>query len=132
MPITIALAIGFDPWLLESQRAAWRSAGCFVTGTGSMREAMDQLKSGDFDLVLLDHSISLQNREGMTSLVRASGSLIPVVCVTDAPGNSDDRASLTIGPGPDALLQRILGLFSAPKRPASEWSGRVNLERKWG
>ena len=132
MPITIALAIGFDPWLLESQRTVWRSAGCFVTGTGSVREAMDQLKSGDFDMVLLDHSISLKNRDGMTSLVRASGSLIPVVCMTDLPGNADDSASSTIENEPEALLQRILGLFATPKRPASEWAGIANPERICG
>jgi hypothetical protein len=132
MPITVALAIGFDPWLLESQRTAWRSAGCFVTGTGSVGEAMDQLKSCDFDLVLLGHSVSLKNREGMTSLVRASGSLIPVVCITDPPGNADGSASSTLENEPEALLQRILGLFATPKRPASEWPGRANLEHRCG
>jgi hypothetical protein len=55
---------------------------------------MAQLKSGDFDLVLLDRSIPLTNREGLTSLLRASGSLIPVVCIMDPPSNADGIASL--------------------------------------
>jgi DNA-binding response OmpR family regulator len=116
MSITIALAIGFDPWLLESQRTALRSAGCFVTGAGSVGEAMAQLKSGDFDLVLLGHSIPLTNREEVTSLVRGVGSLIPVVCITDPAINSDDIASLRIENQPSSLLQRIAGLLAIQRR----------------
>ena len=77
MPVTIALAIGFDPWLVESQRTAWRSAGCFVTGVNSVGEAIEQLRCGDFDLILLDPSIPPASRDQVTALVRACGSLIP-------------------------------------------------------
>jgi len=129
MPITIVLAIGFDPWLLESQRTAWRSAGCFVTAAKSHRDAMDHLKGGDFDLILLDQRI---NREGMTSLVRASGSLTPVVCISDPPNDADATASRAPDNAPDAMLQRILGLLTGPKKPASERHGMPYRLSRYG
>jgi CheY-like chemotaxis protein len=128
MPITVALAIGFDPWLLASQNSAWRSAGCFVTEAGSVAEAIDQLKSGDFDLVLLDHSIPAPSREGLTFLVRASGSLVPVVCLTEPLANA---GTSSIRPNdPDWLLQRITGQVAAPKRPVPVRLNLVRAERR--
>ena len=129
MPISVVLAIGFDPWLLESQRTAWRSAGCFVTAAKSNRDAMGHLRRGDFDLILLDQRI---NREGMTSLVRACGSLTPVVCITDPPNDADATASPAFADAPDALLHRILNLLTGPKKPASERRGMPHPQSRYG
>jgi hypothetical protein len=127
MPITVALAIGFDPWLLASKNSAWRSAGCFVTEADSVAEAIDQLKSGDFDLILLDRSISPSKREDLTTLVRASGSLVPVVCLTDP---LDSRVSATKASDPDVLLQRIAGHSASPKRPGPVRLKPLDEERR--
>ena len=115
MPINIALAIGFDPWLFESQRTVWRSAGYFVTSTGSIKEAIGHFSNGDFDLVLLDHSISSAARDDLTSLLRRSGSLIPIYCSEDSSDNIYDfRRAVT--DGPHALAQWIGGLSATQTR----------------
>ncbi len=115
MPIIIALAIGFDPWLFESQRTAWRSAGCFVTATGSIEEAIGHFSHGDFDLVLLDHSIPSATRDNLTSLLRRSGSLIPTYCPVDSSGNVDGFKR-AVTDGPHALAQWIGGLSAIQAR----------------
>jgi hypothetical protein len=127
MPITVALAIGFDPWLLASKNSAWRSAGCFVTEADSAAEAIDQLRSSDFDLVLLDHSIPPARREEITSLVRASGSLIPVVCLTDPLAG---RTAPLSANEPDRLLQRIAGQLATAKKPTPGRLNPVDTERR--
>jgi DNA-binding response OmpR family regulator len=130
MPVTIALAIGFDPWLVESQRTAWRSAGCFVTGVNSVGEAIEQLRCGDFDLILLDPSIPPASRDQVTALVRACGSLIPVVSITDVSSSEHTVAASPAERNHDALLQRILGLLTTRKRPLPERFSPANQQRK--
>jgi len=58
MPLTIVLAVGVDSSLLASQRSVWQSAGCCIIAA-SIREAIAKLRDGDFDLVLLGHSIPI-------------------------------------------------------------------------
>ena len=71
MPLTVVLAVGVDSYLFGPQRAIWQSAGLFVTSAGSMREAIDQFRFGDFDLVLLGHSI--ERAKGTPCQYRAPG-----------------------------------------------------------
>lgn len=87
----VILAIGVDSSFLASKRPVWQSAGCYVTAVESIREAIDRFQGGDFDLILLGSSISVESRERLTFLVRASGSQIPVVCFAES---CNDRADL--------------------------------------
>jgi DNA-binding NtrC family response regulator len=89
MPVTVVLAVGLDTTLLEEQISDWLSAGLFITSAGSIREAIVHFKNGDFDLVLLGCSIPSDSRERLTFLLRASGSRVPVVCVTDISSDCD-------------------------------------------
>jgi CheY-like chemotaxis protein len=119
MSIAVVLAIGMDSWVLEAQRKAWRSAGYFVTSAGSIGEAIDDFQGGDFDLVLMSHSIPAQSRERLASLIRASGSRVPVVCVANSAGEGDTFADATIKNEPSNLLQSIKELLSGiAKKPA--------------
>ena len=107
MPLAVILAVGVDSSLLASQRPVWQSAGYYVTFAGSIREAILQFRDGDFDLILLDHSVPIESRERLTFLIRATGSQIPVVCVADSPGGHYSFADATIGNEPDDFLQVI-------------------------
>ena len=64
MPLTVLLAVGLDSSLLESQRSVWQSAGYHVTSADSIREGIAQFHKGDFDLVLLSHSIPPKAEKG--------------------------------------------------------------------
>jgi CheY-like chemotaxis protein len=116
MAIAVVLVIGFDPWQIEAQRTIWRSAGCFVTAVQSMREALGEFMGGDFDLVLLDHSIPAEGRDRLTCWIRASGSRTPVACITDSSGNPEDLADSTIKNEPHALPRRIGELLATQTR----------------
>jgi len=83
MPLTVVLAVGLDPSLPTAQNAVWKSAGYIVISVGTIKEAIDHFKAGDFDLVLLGNSISLENKERLTFLIRSSGSRTPVVCIAN-------------------------------------------------
>jgi DNA-binding NtrC family response regulator len=112
MSITVVLAIGMDSWMLEAQRKAWQSAGYFVTSAGSIRDAIDDFHGGDFDLVLISNSIPAETRDRLTSMIRATGSRVPVVCVTNSPSDWESFADATKSDSND-LLQRIRELLVA-------------------
>jgi DNA-binding response OmpR family regulator len=85
MQLTVVLAVGLDSSLLAGQSADWKSAGFVVIWAASIREVIVHFQDGDFDLVLLDDGILPESRERMTFLIRASGSRIPLVYITDTP-----------------------------------------------
>lgn len=107
MPITVVLAIGFDPWLFQIERTVSQSAGYFVTPANSVSEGIERFESGDFDLVLLGPSIPAESRDQLTHMIRASGSRIPVVCMNDATSHGDDFGHAAIKNEPHTLLQNI-------------------------
>jgi ribosomal protein L30E len=90
MPLTVVLAVGLDSSLLESQSPAWQSPEYIVTFTNSIKEAINQFRNGDFDLVLMGNSFPAASRERLTFLIRSTGSQIPVV---EVPGFSVDCGS---------------------------------------
>jgi DNA-binding response OmpR family regulator len=112
MPLTVLLAVGLDSSLLATQKLAWRSAGYFVTSAASLREAILHVNEGDFDLVLLGHSLPAESRERLTYMIRASGSHIPVVCVTNSSSDSDKSADAILPNEPDHLLHDIRELLA--------------------
>jgi len=107
MFFTAVLAVGLDSSLVAGQSSAWQSAGHFVTPVKSIREAIVHLREGDFDLVLLGHSISPDSREKIAILIRAAGSRTPVISITDSQEKSDSFADLAIGNEPANLLKSI-------------------------
>jgi len=119
MPITVVLAIGFDPWLFEIERTVSQSAGYFVTPASSVREGIERFECGDFDLVLLGPSIAADCREKLTRLIRASGSRIPVVCMNDASSHGDGFGHAAIRNEPHTLLQSIRGLLAMQPEKAA-------------
>lgn len=120
MSFTVILAIGLDSLLVADQRSAWQSAGYLVTPVKSIREAIAHLREGDFDLVLLGHSIPTDNLERFTFLIRASGSRTPVVSISASPTECESFADATIGSEPASLLTSIQELMAeSAKAPAT-------------
>jgi len=108
MPLTSILAVGQDSDLLESRSAILHAAGCVTVQASSIGEAIKKFMSGDFDLVLLCHSIPAPDRTGLTALIRATGSLTPVVTVAPLTGQASDAvADTTIAADPEGFLRGI-------------------------
>ena len=126
MQIILVLAVGLDWHLLESQRAAWKSAGYFVISTASVKDAIDHFQNGDFDLLLLGHSIPAEARERLTFLIRATGAHVPVVCIADSPGPHDLFADATFERDSTDLLTGICELRGA-RRKCGWWRSRTTL-----
>ena len=57
MPYTVVLMVGQDRVLTETRSQVLRIAGYTVVPAFTLRQAMDEFVSGDFDLVLICHSI---------------------------------------------------------------------------
>ena len=112
MATIMALAVCLDQQFPGPQSADWKSAGYFFIPANSVKEAISHFKSGDFDLVMLGHSIPAESRERLTFLIRSTGSNVPVVCLADSCSHQDsfadatfDRASSEILTGIDDLLR---------------------------
>jgi len=116
MQIILVLAVGLDWHLLESHREAWKSAGCFATSTASIRGAIDHFHAGDFDLVLLGHSIPAEARERLAFLIRATGARVPVACIAGSPGHHDSFADATFEQDSTDLLTGMRELVTRKAR----------------
>ena|ERR1700753_602914 len=118
MPIIVVLAIGVDSALLKTQGSLWKAAGYVVNVAGSIREAIDHFKVGDFDLVLLGSSIPAENRERLTYLIRSLGSSVPVAFIAESSSDCDRFADATLRTEPKAMLAGMRELM-ARRRPCA-------------
>jgi len=116
LSITVVLAVCADSWLLSSYDAAWRSAGFIVIAAASIREAIDHFQAGDFDLVLLDSSISSEDMERLAFLVRSSGSRTPVVSIADLAGDRNFLADKTLNNHAGGVLAGMIELLAERER----------------
>ena len=116
MRITVVLAVGLDSWQLTLQDLDLKSAGYVVISASSTRDAIEQFKVGDFDLVLLGHSISAEQKERLTSLIRASGSRTPVVCIPNSSGDCNSFADGTLQDDASALLTGMEEILAKTQR----------------
>ena len=105
IPLALILCVGQDLALLETRTLILRAQGYIVESELSVKQAISHFRYGDFDLVLLCHSIPEKDRDHLTCLIRASGSLIPVITITR--GASQDLADASTGCGPKELLNGV-------------------------
>jgi hypothetical protein len=110
--LTVVLAVGLDPRLLATHTRVWRTEGYFVESAHSVGEAFDLFNGGDFDLVVLGDSISVDSREKLTCLIRASGSQTPVAFIGNSSRDSDWFADSTLKNESRSLLKGLRGLLA--------------------
>ena len=126
MSLKVVLAIGVDSSLLEIQSSDWKASGCMVTFAWSIEDAITHFRYGDFDLVLLGHSLPAESRERLTFLIRSSGSQVPVACIADTSSDCDWSAGATFRVDPDHILEEIEELMA---RQARMPTSRSNISR---
>ena len=120
MMLGMVLAVGFDPSLMTPRTLVLQSAGYVVIKAWSLEEAVDHFRSGDFDLVLMCHSVPVEDRERLSRLIRASGSSIPIVSIAGSPGECDAFANATLEDGPNKFGAGIRdALVRAARTPAA-------------
>lgn len=116
MTTIVVLAVCLDPLLPGAQELVWRSAGYFFIPAGSIKEAINHFKGGDFDLVLLGQTIPAESRERLTFLIRSTGSSVPVVCIASSSGDHDSFADATFKQETGALLTGMGELLKSKAR----------------
>jgi len=106
--------------------AAWKSAGYFAISTASIKDAINHFKAGDFDLVLLGHSIPVEARERLTFLIRTTCSHVPVACISGTSGHQDSFADATFERDSTDLLtgmRKLLDVKARMRRTAAMLNG---------
>jgi CheY-like chemotaxis protein len=109
---TLILSVGRDAALLSTRDLLLQSAGYIVESSCSIEEATDRFRTGDFDLVILCHSIPERERQRLVQVIRDYGSATPVVFVSPYSGNPDRFSDLSIDNCPGDLLSTVHRLLS--------------------
>jgi len=115
MPHTVILMVGRDRVLLETRTQVLRSAGYTVVTAYTPRQAIDEFVRGDFDLILLCHSIPGDTRERLVHVLREYASRTPIVSVASFDGQFDGFADATVENDPNLLINRLRELLHRPR-----------------
>lgn len=107
-PGSLILNVARDPSLRNTRSLLLQSAGYAVQSASSVQEAVHCFRAGDFDLIVLCHSIREEERQSLLALIRSDGSSAPVIYVaSDSTPWPDNLSSLTIGCSPASLLGAV-------------------------
>ena len=112
MSTTVILAVGLDAQLLHTRRMLLQSAKYIVATALSIKEAFHLFVNGDFDLVMLCHTIPEKDRDGLICMIRASGSRTPVITILTLAGERDFFADATLETDPPKFLDGIRELLA--------------------
>jgi DNA-binding response OmpR family regulator len=107
MAHTVVLMVGRDRVLVETRSQVLRTSGYVVVPAFTLGQAMDEFLQGDFDLVLLCHSIPENTRERLVDVLRKHTSRTPIVSVASFEGQFDAFADATIENDPTLLIASL-------------------------
>lgn len=109
------LSVSYDISLLESRRLILESIGHEVVSALSFFEALKACQSQkDFDLFILGHSISREDKEALVSAFRAH--CPGIVVALKRPGEAPVQgADFEIEPAPDGIVNVITQIVSRKK-----------------
>lgn len=91
MSVGLLLTVGDNPTHLDNLDSLVRAAGHIVESASSINYAVHLFLAGDFDLIVLCHSLSLEQRARLTAAIRASGSYVSILPL--APPSQEGTAS---------------------------------------
>lgn len=117
MALTLVLSVGLDPELLGTRNLVLQTAGYTTVRAYSLKAAVECFQTLDFDVIVLCQTIPAKDRGRLTAWIRASGSRIPVVAVSEKACQDATFAGVTVGSDADALvagLQKALNNHATP------------------
>nr|WP_263338216.1 response regulator [Acidicapsa dinghuensis] len=120
MPLVVILVVGQDPVILQTRSSILRSAGYAAREASTIAEAIELFQNGDFDLILLCHSLPLNDRDRIVRFIRSAGSHVPICTVSSASG--DFQAGLTdrvLSSRPQDLIKELEATVTVEHLPQS-------------
>jgi DNA-binding response OmpR family regulator len=104
----LILSIGHDLNLLSTRHLLLQSDRYIAESTSSIEHAITSLRDGDFDLVILCHSLSGEERKLLIHRIREDNLSLPVVLVATKSIPYPDRpATSNSGTDPAELLHNV-------------------------
>jgi len=117
MPFVI-LSAGRDSGLLKKHNTALAAMGYKIATASDPCETVNKLLNGDFDLVLLCHSMPADDRRKLVHIVTRYTPSTPVVLICEGPAESDDSSIKALKCRSDRILDVVA--HSLPRRASFE------------
>jgi DNA-binding response OmpR family regulator len=137
MPVNV-LVVQDDPRVTSFIKRGLEAEGFAVRTTSDGAEGLNMSRSLDFDLIILDLPLPSVSGAEILATLRAAGSTVPVIVLTDAEANSDGVDILNAGADDyltrpcdfDELLARIRARLRTADQPVSTTieQGRVTID----
>jgi hypothetical protein len=109
------LSAGRDLNLLKTRHEILTRQGCVVTSAVSTSDVVNQFFDGDYDLMVLCHSIPLEERRRVLGFAKHYRPSMVVIVVNDSyeflHGDRLGSSELRIPPEPDALVRAVTTVF---------------------
>lgn len=103
----LTLHVGLDPVLLQTRSQVLTKGGYIVVSAFSVAEAAKKFRAHDFDLVILCHSISTNERRLLTEWIHGHSPLTPVVLISKTELGRDAGMDFMIDNNPERLLEGL-------------------------
>jgi DNA-binding response OmpR family regulator len=117
MPRNAILSAGRDRPLLYTRNRVLEEAGYSVTPATTSAETVERFFTGDFDIVVLCHSIPIEERERIAMLVHNHSPSTPVIVLADMASRRYNFGDLTVESDAGSLLESLpLALKMADER----------------
>lgn len=116
----LVLSAGRDPILLHTRNEVLASIGCSVDKATSGPELIDRFFDGDYDLLVLCHSIPREERRKVLRMIKTYRPSMPAVVVGDRVEVEDIPFQLdvrSVSAEPVALIAAVRSYF--PQQPQS-------------
>ena len=114
----LILSAGRDPDLLRTHNHALAAQGYSVSAASDSVEIVDKLLNGDFDLVLLCHTIPEDDRLRVAHIVASYTPSTPVVLASQDEGSAYAAGARIVQCRPDQIMSALthsLASHSGPK-----------------
>lgn len=116
-----ALQIGIDKPLLDSRTGVLEKAGLRVTNAPGIRDAAQQLISGPWDLAILCHTLSRQQRQKLISLIRLHGPATLILLLEDSlysPPAPEEGIDAVLDSEPKSMIETLRRILDS--RPSAD------------
>lgn len=104
---TTILSAGRDELLLSTRTAVLQSQGYNVVQAVTFREIVEYLLAESIDLVVLCHSIPLEERGKVVCLVQNQARFTPVLTVSAFEGQSEPPGTVRVRNRPQDILDAV-------------------------